>query len=281
MRRFLCGLAQAVALPFILALMTAQWLGIFISYMLLSGENTGLGVELLILLGVYMTINVVTVFVAILGKWLILGRTKPGRYPLWGVYYYRWWLSQRLLALTHAKWFQGSPVMRWYLRALGARVGRDALIAEIECGAVDLVSIGAGASVGGKVKFANAEVIGNELVIGTIDIGADAYVGTSCVIGHDVVIGESAELGDLTTVAPDTRVGVAEIVGRLARPPGRARRCRGAARAGHRRPRPQELSRPRLSHRAARLAAGEPLADLPGLLPVRAHRRHRSRPSRR
>jgi non-ribosomal peptide synthetase-like protein len=210
LRRFLCGLAQAAALPFILALMTAQWLGIFISYMLLSGENSGLAVELVILLGVYMTINVVTVFVAIAGKWLILGRTRPGRYPLWGVYYYRWWLTQRLLALTHAKWFQGSPVMRWYLRALGARVGRDALIAEVECGAVDLVSIGAGAAIGGKVRFANAEVIGNELVIGTIDIGADAYVGTSCVIGHDVVVGESAELGDLTTVAPGTRVGAAE-----------------------------------------------------------------------
>ncbi len=28
--------------------------------------------------------------------------------------------------------------------------------------------------------------IGNELVIGTIEIGKDVYIGTSCVIGHDM-----------------------------------------------------------------------------------------------
>ena len=98
MRRFLCGLAQAAALPFILGLMTAQWLGVFVSYMLISGESsTGFWQDAGTLLGVYMAINVATLAIAVAGKWLILGRTKPGRYPLWGVYYYRWWLSQRLL----------------------------------------------------------------------------------------------------------------------------------------------------------------------------------------
>ena len=47
------------------------------------------------LLGVYVLINVSTIFIAIAVKWLVIGRTKPGRYPLWGVYYYRWWLVQR------------------------------------------------------------------------------------------------------------------------------------------------------------------------------------------
>lgn len=211
LRRFLCGLAQAAALPFILALMTAQWLGVFVSYMIISGGGTGLLAEIGTLLAVYMVINMVTIAVAIAGKWLVIGRTKPGRYPLWGVYYYRWWLAQRLITLTHLKWFQGTPVMRVFLRALGARVGADALISEIESGAIDLVTIGHGASIGGKVKLANAEVVGNELIIGTIDIGDDAYVGTSCVIGCDVAIGEGAELADLTAVAAGTRVGAWEV----------------------------------------------------------------------
>ncbi|MDJ1157742.1 amino acid adenylation domain-containing protein [Chelatococcus sp. SYSU_G07232] len=210
LRRFLCGLAQAAALPVILGLMTAQWLGVFVSYMIISGEGAGFLVELATLLAVYMAINVITVAVAIAGKWLVIGRTRPGRYPLWGVYYYRWWLAQRLTSLTHLKWFQGSPIMRVYLRALGAKVGADALVAEVESGAIDLVSIGRGASIGGKVKLANAEVVGNELIIGEITIGDDAYVGTSCVIGHDVVIGEGAELGDLTAIAAETRVGAWE-----------------------------------------------------------------------
>src|SRR5271157_3475828 len=39
LRRFLCGCAQALVLPIILALVTAQWLGVFVSYMLLTDTD--------------------------------------------------------------------------------------------------------------------------------------------------------------------------------------------------------------------------------------------------
>ena len=204
LRRFLCGLAQAVALPFIIALMTAQWLGVFVSYMLITAADAPFLVDALTFLGVYVAINIATVVIVIAGKWLAMGRTKPGRYPLWGVYYFRWWLTQRLLSLVHMKWFQGSPIMRVYLRALGAKVGDDALISEFEAGAVDLLTFGAGASTGGKVKFANAEVVGNELIIGEITIGERAYIGTSCVINRDVDVRAGVELADLSAVGEDT-----------------------------------------------------------------------------
>jgi non-ribosomal peptide synthetase-like protein len=211
LRRFLCGLAQAVTLPIVLALMTAQWLGVFVSYMLLTDANASLLQEMVSLIGVYISINIATVVVGVAMKWILLGRMKPGRYPLWGGYYFRWWLAQRFLGLLHVKWFQGSPIMRIYLRALGARIGDDALIGEAEFGAPDLVSIGAGASLGSKLKFANARVEGNELIIGRIEIGADAYIGTSCVIEEDVVIGRSAEIRDLTSIPSGSRLAPCEI----------------------------------------------------------------------
>lgn len=211
LRRFLCGLAQAAALPFILTIVTAQWLGVFVSYQLLTPVDATLLEESAALLGVYLCVNVATVAVSILGKWLVIGRTKPGRYPLWGVYYYRWWLSQRLIGLTHAKWFQVSPLMNLYLKALGAKVGEDALISEFDAGAIDLVSIGAGASLGAKLKLSNARVEGDELIIGTIDIGADAYIGTSCVIENDVVIDDGGALEDLTSLPAGARIGAHEI----------------------------------------------------------------------
>jgi non-ribosomal peptide synthetase-like protein len=211
MRRFLCGLAQAAALPFIMAMMTAQWLGVFVSYMLLTDPDTPLLQEIVSLLSVYACINVATIAFAICGKWLIIGRVKPGRYPLWGVYFYRLWLVQRLITLTHMKWFQGSPLMNYFLTALGAKVGEDALIGDIEIGAIDLISIGAGASIGSKVRFANARVEGNELIIGSIDIGEDAYIGSSCTLQEDVIIAESAELRDLTSLSSGARVGYGEL----------------------------------------------------------------------
>lgn len=79
LRRFLCGLAQFIALPFILALMTAQWLGIFLSYMLVSGKDVSILHEVFIVLGFYLAIYLGTMVVSLIAKWVILGRTKPGR----------------------------------------------------------------------------------------------------------------------------------------------------------------------------------------------------------
>ena len=211
LRRFLCGLAQALTLPFIIALMTFQWLGVFISYMLFTGSDASLLEEASSLIATYLAINIATVIIAVAGKWLILGRMRPGRYPLWGVYYYRWWVVQRLVSLTHPKWAQGTPVMRGFLRMLGAKIGADAIIGEIEIGAYDLLEIGDNASIGGKIHFNNARVEGADFIVGPIVIGRDSYVGTSCMVEDDVVVGEGAELRDLTAIASGGRVGAWEV----------------------------------------------------------------------
>ncbi|HEV7336595.1 MAG TPA: Pls/PosA family non-ribosomal peptide synthetase [Bosea sp. (in: a-proteobacteria)] len=211
LRRFLCGLAQAAALPIIISLSTAQWLGIFVSYMLLSGEELSLAGQVFALLGIYVAITISTGFIAIGLKWLVLGRTKPGVYPLWGVYYFRWWFASRVAGLVHIKWLQGTPVMRFYWRLLGAKVGRDVIISDYEAGAVDLIEIGDYTTLGSKTTFANAEAVGASLIIGRIKIGKDVYAGSSVVFGHDCVVGDHAEIGDLTPIAPGMTVGEAEI----------------------------------------------------------------------
>ena len=201
-RRLLCGLAQAAAMPFILALVTIQWLGIFISSIVLHSDDQPWYVEMLELMGVYVAINIGVKLIVIALKWAILGRTKPGVYPLWGVYYFRVWLVQRLIQTVSIRFLQSSPLMRWYLRALGAKVGKEAIIAEFEMGVPDLISIGARASLGQDNHFANVEGVGNQLFIGKITIGADASTGNSCVLGGDTSLGEGAEIGDLTALAP-------------------------------------------------------------------------------
>ncbi len=64
-------------------------------------------------------------------------------------------------------------MMRLFLIALGAKVGARRGHRRHDMGAADLLAIGAGASIGGKVKFDNARVEGNEFIIGPIAIGAD------------------------------------------------------------------------------------------------------------
>lgn len=211
LRRFLCGLAQAAALPVIIGLATAQWLGIFVTYMLISGEDLSLPGQVFALLGVYVAITLVTGLIAVALKWIVLGRTKPGVYPLWGVYYFRWWFAARVAGLVHVKWLQGTPVMRFYWRLLGAKVGRDVIISDYEAGAIDLIEIGDGTALGSKTTFANGEAIGDKLILGKITLGKDIYAGSSVVFGHDCVIGDHAEIGDLSAIPAGTQVGKAEI----------------------------------------------------------------------
>ncbi len=210
-RRFFCGLAQAIALPFIIAIVTAQWIGLLLSSVYLVRDDSPVWWDILVLSSVYLCLNLGAKVLIIALKWLLIGRIKPGVYPLWGAYYFKIWLLQRIMHLTTHKFLQGTPLMRIYLRALGARIGRDAIIFEFEDGAIDLISIGARTSTGTKVRLNNVEIVGDKVIVGRIDIGADVQIGNACTFGPDVSIGEGAKINDMTAIPAGARVGAWEI----------------------------------------------------------------------
>lgn len=261
LRRFLCGLAQAVALPFIIAIVTAQWIGLLLASIYLVRDDAPWWTEVGTLCLVYVSLNLGAKMLVVALKWLVIGRTRPGVYPLWGAYYFRLWLVQRLVHLTAHKFLQGSPLMRLYLRALGAHIGRDAIVQEFEEGAIDLIRIGSRASVGSKVRFANVEVIGNEVHVGQIDIGIGAMVGNASVIGADTVIGDHAEIGDLTAIPAGARIGVGE------RWDGAPARLIGRAEAAHLPPHPSIGWLPRALQGIGYFIAYN-LVMMVGLLPI-------------
>jgi non-ribosomal peptide synthetase-like protein len=201
MRRFWCGFAQALILPFILTLQAGPWLAIFISYWQLSSEDATVGGDFRYVFTGFIAVTIFNYLFVPIAKWAVIGRTKPGVYPLWGSYYLRVWLVQRLMHLVHLKWMQGTPVMRFYLRLLGAKIGKDALIANIEAGAIDLLEIGDHASIGGKVIFSNARAQGDKFIIGKIKVGDDVVIGSSTVIEENVTIGNGAEIADVSSVS--------------------------------------------------------------------------------
>ncbi|MDE2445681.1 MAG: amino acid adenylation domain-containing protein [Alphaproteobacteria bacterium] len=198
--RIFCGIAQGLALPFILTLQAAPWLTIFISYALISPDESTAWRDMLLIFTAFMVVSALNFLIAPLAKWLIIGKTKPGVYPLWGTYFYRVWLVHRFTSLAHMKWMQGTPVIRAYMRLFGAKIGKEALISEIDAGAPDLVTIGDHASIGGKVIIANTRVERDLFIIGSVTIGNDVIIGSSCVIENDVTIGNGAEIDDLTSL---------------------------------------------------------------------------------
>ena len=138
-------------------------------------------------------------------KWLILGKAKAGRYPMWGSYYYRVWLVGNILACSETDVFLGSPMARWFYRLLGAKIGDNASISSFDSELADLVSVGENATIGNRVMFAPTTVTGDEFVVGGVTIGAGANIGALTVLGRDCVIGDNSVINALTAI-PDSTV---------------------------------------------------------------------------
>jgi len=73
-------------------------------------------------------------------------RLAPGEIRIWSTDYLRFWLIKVLIQANPLAWFAGSPMFVWYLRALGARIGRGVTIHSRNIPvATDLITIGDGA----------------------------------------------------------------------------------------------------------------------------------------
>lgn len=135
-------------------------------------------------------------------KWIVVGRYKAGRYPLWSGYYLRWWIANRFQALAWAEMFKGTPLMSLYWRAMGARIGRDVTISTNLSSAWDMISIGDDASVGAETQILGYRVEDGYLVIAPVSIGNDCFVGMQCSLGLGSRMGDGARLDDMSLL-PD------------------------------------------------------------------------------
>jgi non-ribosomal peptide synthetase-like protein len=211
-RRILCGVAQAAAVPGLILLHISGWLLPFFVYHYFTGdEGDSIPLAALYSLAAFVLAQVAMFGIAVAGKWLAAGRVRPGRFPLWGAAYFRWWLADRLAELPPVSLLTGTPWLVWYLRALGARVGRDVMIDSLTVRAPDLLTIEEGASVGMAVHVDNARVEGGLLIIGSVRLGRDSVADSYVVLENDTSLGAGARLSGLSALAAGRRIPDGEI----------------------------------------------------------------------
>lgn len=194
-RRWRCGLAQALMVPPLVTIRMGQWLAPFFTYHFYTGapgDSIAEAVWMSVL--VFLGATVFEFLIAIAGKWLIAGRLRPGRYPLWGWTYFRWWLADRLVEAAPTYFISGSSLHAVWLRALGARIGEDVNIGSISLRAPDLLAVGDGVSIGNAVSLENARVCQGELHLGTITLDREAHVGSYAVLEGGTRLGEWGRL---------------------------------------------------------------------------------------
>ncbi|MBI1745386.1 MAG: amino acid adenylation domain-containing protein [Acidobacteria bacterium] len=143
--------------------------------------------------------------VSLAAKWLIIGRYKPGRYPVWGLYYWRWWLVMHMQGMSGAGALTGTPVLRVYYRLMGAKVGRDVALDTAQCFIWDLVTIGDETSIGADTQLLGCRVVDGMLVMGRIDIGSRCFIGIHSALGLNVRMEDDTRLDD-QSLLPDGAV---------------------------------------------------------------------------
>jgi non-ribosomal peptide synthetase-like protein len=143
-------------------------------------------------------------------KWAIIGRYKAGRYPLWGSYYFRWWLVSRLQGLGAGLFAVGTPLMPVYYRLMGAKVGRNCALDTALCSAWDLISIGDDTSIGADTQLLGTRIEDGYLIFGKVEIGSRCFIGLHSSLGLNVAMGDEAKLDDQSLLQDGERIPAKE-----------------------------------------------------------------------
>lgn len=203
---YLCGLGQFFGCLFQYAVGTLQLLAVVLCYSWITAEYSIISRETqLAFLALFLSLPIISLFITIGMKWLLLGRIKPGEYPLWGWFYYRWWLVQKLQKnLFLAKFLVGSPLANIYYRLLGAKIGKNCYLGSMQIATHDLLSIGDNTSIGIDSRLYGYVVEDGWLKIGTIDVGSNCYIGARAVVGLNTQIEDNAVLDDMSMLPNDS-----------------------------------------------------------------------------
>ncbi len=199
MRVWTCGLAQATLLYLVFVLLSTP------VAVLLSSDLT-LDALLADAAIVFVAVQLLGLALPVAAKWLLIGRFRPGRYPLWGWYYCRWWLVRKVMGLAPLNYLTGSPLLAPYLRLLGARVGRGCHLGSAALQLPDLIEIGDGASIGYGAVLEPFYVEDGWLVQAQVRVGAGAFVGANAVVMLGGTIGDGARLAEQSLVARDQTI---------------------------------------------------------------------------
>jgi non-ribosomal peptide synthetase-like protein len=201
-----CGALQLVALYGVVAINSLQWLGPY--FLFGSLRESGLSVTAALLTASTVLLLTAPVFflAAVATKWCVMGRYRPGVYPLWGTMYFRFWLVGHVLEMAPTWLLVGTPLLAAYYRLLGARIGHHVHLAadSVEC--FDLVEIGDDAVVGVDASVAGYNVEAGFLIMGPIKIGARSVVGARSLLDPYSCLQDDAMLQDLSRLGPHQQV---------------------------------------------------------------------------
>ncbi|WP_423832416.1 Pls/PosA family non-ribosomal peptide synthetase [Streptomyces manipurensis] len=137
----------------------------------------------------------------IVAKWTLIGRFTAEEFPVWTLRYVRWWLVRTLIRTGPARLFVASPLYPAYLRALGAKIGRDVAILSVHIPVcTDLLTIGDGTVIRKDVRFSCYRAHDGLLQTGPVTLGRNVLVGEQSVLDIHTAMGDGSQLGHASSL---------------------------------------------------------------------------------
>jgi non-ribosomal peptide synthetase-like protein len=195
-RRTICGLVQAIALyPIYLIMSTPLLIPFILDW---CNPEISLSVWLVTSFLGMIALFPTVILVSIITKWVVIGKFKQGRYPVWGTYYLKFWFVSRIMDLVPTRMMRGTPFLCWYYKLLGAHIGKNVHLGSDRFRICDLVTIGNNSSINADAHCMAFMVSNGFLHIAPIQIGDNCTIGTRSVISENTKIGDNSELGELS-----------------------------------------------------------------------------------
>ncbi|MEI7728886.1 MAG: Pls/PosA family non-ribosomal peptide synthetase [Verrucomicrobiota bacterium] len=198
LRHFLCGTAQFFSFYLVLAIFSMQWVAPYFTYAWMNEQGYERWQSILGAFTALVALYPGLLLLAILVKWLVIGKIRPGEYPLWGGYYFRFWFVNTIQSSVPVNYLEGTPLLNLYYRLMGARIGRNVHLASPCFVCHDLVEVGDDTSVGTEASFSGHHIENGKLVIGKVRLGRDCFVGTRALARENTVLEDGAALEDLS-----------------------------------------------------------------------------------
>ncbi|WP_354157523.1 Pls/PosA family non-ribosomal peptide synthetase [Arthrobacter sp. UYCu512] len=141
---------------------------------------------------------------AVVAKWLLVGRIKPGEHPLWSSFIWRNEVVDTFIEMVSAPWFAraatGTPALVWWLRALGARIGAGTWCESYWLPEADLVTLGRNTTVNRGCVVQTHLFHDRVMSIDTVTLDDGATMGPHGVILPQARIGKGGTVGPASLV---------------------------------------------------------------------------------
>ncbi|GFH39296.1 Pls/PosA family non-ribosomal peptide synthetase [Streptomyces pacificus] len=139
--------------------------------------------------------------IPVVAKWLLVGRFRPRRLAVWSLGYLRFWCVKSLIRLSPVRLFVGTPLYVLYLRALGAKIGRNvSVFARSVPVCTDLLTIGEGTVIRKDALFACYRASDGAIETGPVTLGREVTVSEQTVLDIGTSMDDGAQLGHASSL---------------------------------------------------------------------------------